>query len=71
MTETVYFSKEFLNNLRLQCGMEPDPRTQEDMDRDTRIAVADAQVEQASCLLRAAGLNYDQAVKRAQAAWKS
>ena len=51
---TVYFSKEFLNNLRRQCGMGPDERTQEEIIRDTRRAVADTQVARAKELLEAA-----------------
>jgi hypothetical protein len=67
----VYLSKEFINNMRIQMGMLPDNRTQEDIERDLRRSIADNGVVDARELLTLAERNYNQAVERAQEAWKS
>jgi hypothetical protein len=67
----IYFSKDFLNKLREQCGIPPWDGTQEELEIYIRRNVADAQVEQSRELLRLSQLNYDQAVTRAKEAWKS
>jgi len=70
MSEIMYFSKEFVNNLRKQLGVPPWEGTQEELDRNTRRIVADAEVERARDLVVLAERNYDEVVARAKEAWK-